>query len=115
MGVFRSSGFDPSLVNHRPVIWFFRYLATYHQHRDNYHHISNGFSDPHTESRDKGTINLKLDELIRAVKEARNNMVNLENAPDEELENIQVQFQQIREKVINGENKPHKTSTTNNK
>ncbi len=68
-----------------------------------------------TQNRETKAINLKLDELIRAVKEARNNMVNLENAPDEELENIQVQFQQIREKVINGENKPHKTSTTNKK
>lgn len=68
-----------------------------------------------TQNRETKAINLKLDELIRAVKEARNNMVNLESAPDEELENIQVQFQQIREKVINGENKPYKTSATNKK
>jgi len=50
-------------------------------------------------------INLKLDELIRAVNEARNNMVDLEDASDEELDRIQVQFQHLRERAANEEKK----------
>jgi len=60
-----------------------------------------------TQNRETKAINLKLDELIRAVSEARNNMVDIENASDEELETIKVQFQRIREKVKSGENNPH--------
>jgi low affinity Fe/Cu permease len=45
-----------------------------------------------TQNRETKAINLKLDELIRAVEKARNNMVDLENASDEELM-VQVQFQ----------------------
>jgi low affinity Fe/Cu permease len=56
-----------------------------------------------TQNRETKAINLKLDELIRAVKEARNNMVDLENASDEELNNIQVQFQHLRERATNEE------------
>jgi len=52
-----------------------------------------------TQNRETKAINLKLDELIRAMGEARNFMVDLENASDEELENIQVQFQNLREEV----------------
>ena len=52
-----------------------------------------------TQNRETKAINLKLDELIRAVREARNNMVDLENASDEELETIEVQFHQLRNEV----------------
>ena len=50
-----------------------------------------------TQNRDAMAIHLKLDELIRAVKDARNSMVDLENVSDEELEKHQGQFQQLRE------------------
>jgi len=52
-----------------------------------------------TQNREAKAINLKLDELIRAVKEARNNMVDLENATDEELEALEHQFQRLRARV----------------
>ncbi len=52
-----------------------------------------------TQNRDAKASNLMLDELIRAVKDARNNMVDLENATDEELDMLEHQFQQIRKKV----------------
>ncbi len=52
-----------------------------------------------TQYRDSKAINLKLDELIRVMKEARNNMVDLENATDEELESLERQFQRIRTRV----------------
>jgi low affinity Fe/Cu permease len=50
-----------------------------------------------TQNRDATAIHLKLDELIRAVKEARNSMVDLEDVSDEELEKLQRQFQKLRE------------------
>ena len=56
-----------------------------------------------TQYRDSKAINLKLDELIRVMKEARNNMVDLENATDEELESLEHQFQRIRERVTEEE------------
>ena len=40
------------------------------------------------QNRDAKAIHLKLDELIRAVKGARNNLVNLENLSEEELKKL---------------------------
>ena len=58
-----------------------------------------------TQNRETKAINLKLDELIRAVRDARNNMVDLENASDKELESIEVQFHQLRDEVTSAEEK----------
>src|SRR6266850_374491 len=49
-----------------------------------------------TQNRDARALHLKLDELIRAVKGARNRLVNLEELSDEELEKLAVTFQKIR-------------------
>jgi low affinity Fe/Cu permease len=57
-----------------------------------------------TQNRETKAINLKLDELIRAVEEARNTMVDVEDASDEELESIEVQFQNLREEITSAEN-----------
>lgn len=65
-----------------------------------------------TQNRETKAINLKLDELIRAVGEARNSMVDLENAPDEELEELQGQFQRLRDKVTNGKAHSHGIART---
>ena len=56
-----------------------------------------------------------VDELIRAVREARNNLVDLEDAADEELETFQVQFQHLREKVTAGEKNMNKAIRENKK
>lgn len=50
------------------------------------------------QNRDAKAIHLKLDELIRAIKGARNNLVTLENLSEEELDNLQQQFNRIAEK-----------------
>ena len=63
-----------------------------------------------TQNRETKAINLKLDELIRAVAEARNNMVDLEDATEEELETIDVQFQHLREKITSAEKNTNKAS-----
>ena len=50
-----------------------------------------------TQNRDAKAIHLKLDELIRSAKGARNSMVDLEELSDEELKKLQAQFQHLRE------------------
>jgi low affinity Fe/Cu permease len=41
-------------------------------------------------------MHLKLDELIRAVKGARNQLVDLENLSDDDLKKLEEQFQGLR-------------------
>lgn len=51
-----------------------------------------------TQNRDTKILNLKMDELIRALQGARNKFVSLETMPDEELENIKTEFHALCEK-----------------
>jgi low affinity Fe/Cu permease len=52
----------------------------------------------HTQTRDTQAIQLKLDELIRVNKQARNNLMNLEDMPEEELEHLKDAFGSLAEK-----------------
>jgi low affinity Fe/Cu permease len=54
-----------------------------------------------TQNRDAKAMHLKLDELIRAVKGARNHLVDLENLSDDELKNLEKQFQRLRKEAEN--------------
>ena len=49
-----------------------------------------------TQNRDARAINLKLDELIRAIDKARNQMINIESLSDMELDLLQAQYQKIQ-------------------
>jgi low affinity Fe/Cu permease len=49
-----------------------------------------------TQNRDARAIHLKLDEVIRAMQQARNEMVNIEKLSDEELEGMSKTFEAIR-------------------
>ena len=49
-----------------------------------------------TQNRDAKAVHLKLDEIIRALKGARNELVDLETLSDEDLERLEKQFQRIR-------------------
>ena len=49
-----------------------------------------------TQNRETQAIQLKLDELIRAVAAARNELVDLEDLPDNELLILQHQFAELR-------------------
>ena len=53
-----------------------------------------------TQNRDAKAIHLKLDELIRGVKGARNNLVNLEQLTDAEMDELHKQFEHLRERAI---------------
>src|SRR5262245_61727130 len=50
-----------------------------------------------TQNRDAVAIHLKLDELIRGVKSARNSLVDLEDLSDAELEQLQQEFRRLHE------------------
>jgi low affinity Fe/Cu permease len=52
-----------------------------------------------TQNRDAKAVHLKLDETIRALKGARNQLVDLEDLSDEELEKLEEQFQRLRKKA----------------
>jgi low affinity Fe/Cu permease len=54
-----------------------------------------------TQNRDAKAMHLKLDELIRAVKGARNQLVDLENLSDEDLKKLEDQFRRLRQKAEN--------------
>jgi len=56
-----------------------------------------------TQNRDAKAIHLKLDELLRGVKGARTQLVDLEALSDEELERLQQQFKRIRHREGNDE------------
>ena len=52
-----------------------------------------------TQNRDAKAMHLKLDEVIRALKKARNEMVDLEELSDEELKKLEDQFRRVRKKA----------------
>ncbi|HXD30669.1 MAG TPA: low affinity iron permease family protein [Pyrinomonadaceae bacterium] len=51
-----------------------------------------------TQNRDAKAIHLKLDELIKAMKGARNSLVDLEDLTDEELKELEDEFKSFHEK-----------------
>jgi low affinity Fe/Cu permease len=50
-----------------------------------------------TQNRDSKALQLKLDELLRANRAARNTLVDLENMSDDELQELQAEFTRLRE------------------
>jgi len=51
-----------------------------------------------TQNRESKVVQLKLDELIKSIKEARNELIDLEDLSDEELESLQKQFERLRQR-----------------
>jgi len=54
-----------------------------------------------TQNRDAKVMQLKLDELIRAVKPARTELVQMESLTDAQLEELQREFQSCRDEASN--------------
>jgi low affinity Fe/Cu permease len=50
-----------------------------------------------TQNRDAKAIHLKLDELLRAAKSARNTLIDVEEATDEDLAALEAQYRALRE------------------
>lgn len=62
------------------------------------------FMIQNSQNRDSKAIQLKLDELLRAVSEARTAMVDLEELSDEELEKLEREFRELHRRETAGEN-----------
>ena len=56
-----------------------------------------------TQNRDAKAVHLKLDELIRALKGARNKMVDLEKLSDDELQTLEKEFQRLHQESRDGD------------
>lgn len=52
-----------------------------------------------SQNRDAKAVHIKLDELLRGVKGARTELVDLEDLNDEELEKLHEEFREIHEKL----------------
>ena len=65
-----------------------------------------------TQNRDSKAIHLKLDEIIRALNKARNELVNLEELSDEDLGKLEQQFKGIRQKALRDGHDDHKTAVS---
>ena len=66
-----------------------------------------------TQNRDAQAMQLKLNELIRAVSTARNMMVDLENCSEEEIKEISEEFANIRTKLSARRNSVRETKASN--
>lgn len=54
-----------------------------------------------TQYRDSEAIHIKLDELIRSTKEARNSLLDLEDMEDEELDRLRADYEKLAEQARN--------------
>jgi len=52
-----------------------------------------------TQNRESRAINLKLDELIRAISKARNDMIDVENVSEDEMEKVEDQFHRLMKQL----------------
>jgi low affinity Fe/Cu permease len=52
-----------------------------------------------TQNRDAKAAHLKLDEIIRALEGARNELIDLEKLADEDLASLEKQFERVRKKA----------------
>jgi low affinity Fe/Cu permease len=60
-----------------------------------------------TQNRDARAINLKLNELIRAIDKARDQMIDIENLSDLELDELQAKYEKIKAEC---ESRPRRAS-----
>jgi low affinity Fe/Cu permease len=59
-----------------------------------------------TQNRDAKAVHLKLDELIRALKSARNELIDLEKLGDQDLARLGKQFERVRKRAKRNGNNP---------
>ena len=57
------------------------------------------FTLQNTQNRDTLTMQLKLDELLRSIRRARNTLVNLEELSDKEIKSLQKEFRDLHKRA----------------
>jgi low affinity Fe/Cu permease len=65
-----------------------------------------------TQNRDAKAVHLKLDELIRAVQGARNNLVDLEKLSDDEMKRLEQEFERVHQRAERTERAIGKVEST---
>ena len=63
-----------------------------------------------TQNRDARAIHLKLDEIIKSIDKAQNEMIDIEHLSDDELQKLADKYQKVREECDN-RSKRRKTAT----
>ena len=66
-----------------------------------------------TQNRDSKAAHLKLDEIIRALEGARNELIDLEKLADKDLTSLEKQFERVRKKAERDGNNPGRMSRAN--
>jgi low affinity Fe/Cu permease len=66
-----------------------------------------------TQNRDAKAAHLKLDEVIRALKGARNELIDLEKLADEEITSLEKQFERVRKRAERNGNNPGRMRRAN--
>ena len=65
----------------------------------------------HTQNRDAKVVHLKLDVLLRSSGKAGMAMVDMEDFSEEEIDLLEKEFRQVRERIVAGRKKPdHRNS-----
>lgn len=62
-----------------------------------------------TQNRDNQAVHVKLDELLRAVTKARTSLVDVEELPDDELQELVTEFHELGEHLKEGDDAPAAT------
>lgn len=53
-----------------------------------------------TQNRDTKAVHLKLDELIKGIKGARNELINIEQDSDDEIDQLQLEFEKLHQRYL---------------
>ena len=80
----------------RALASFLANMGASHRHRNGYCHVSHGLADPEYQNRNSRAINLKLNELFRAMDNARNQLIDIERLSDLELDEMQATCEKIK-------------------
>jgi low affinity Fe/Cu permease len=83
--------------------WYFRYSDTWQLVINTGTSIGTFlivFLIQNTQNRESKVMQLKLDELIRAVKQARTELVQMEDLSDKDLDDLQREFQKHRDEAV---------------
>jgi hypothetical protein len=82
------SGGRGGVGNNRTGLSLFGHLAAHHQHRHDDPHLPHGVSNPKYAERDALAVQVKLDELVRAVANANNQLVGIEKLTETEVRSL---------------------------
>lgn len=86
----------------RTLLWLFDELANGREYRNHHCNLSHGLCDPECQNRDGLVLQVKIDEIIRAVGTAHNEFIDLEDRSHDELDEIKAQFASVAVKARKG-------------